>query len=161
MQNKERCNDFLHVLLVIFVCNKFLYDKSWKILIFFVVVCLFVAMSLFANIVLHTSNDTGITVGLVILTVMIVFFSSDLLNIVFHHQSVVKKLDLLIQHLQLLYGKDKLKVERLRVNLIDASMGYFELMSNAYEIYPLMYDIYGEKLLREFKGIERSMKKVG
>ena len=79
-------------------------------------------------------GDFQITISRVILSVVIIGFSSDVLSTYLHNSIVSQKLSRIIERLLMITGNDKIDFDSLRTSLIDQSGIYTDILAHASEI---------------------------
>ena len=160
LQNKENCVHFLNVLYAFSSCNELIYKKCEDFLRWILFILLIIVIILFVLIVAYAEEDLNITIARAILSAVILFFSSDILNMIFVHRFVSERLIGLTERLQKIEGNDNIEIEVLRTVVIKEFGFYADTMSSSYEIFPFFYNRYNIDLQNKLDNIDIVSKEV-
>ena len=155
LKNRENCIYFLNKLLNFSVFNKFIYSKSEYFLIWILLISLVIVIILFGLIVAYAGTNIDVTIARVILSVVILVFSSDILTMIFKHHIVSDRLTGIIQRLLVIEGNDRVSLRFLTTSIIDEFGLYTDVMSNANEIFPNCYSRHREGFSKEIEKIQK------
>ena len=156
VQNKENCIYFLRKLLEISLYSELAYKKSRNFFVWMLVPCLITTIILLFLLVAYGEGDVKITIGRVILSIVIVVFSSDILNIILQHSIVNERVRTISKKLLLLDGNSEVEIDELIESVIHESGRYIDIMSYAYEILPYHYRRYRQDLMNYWNEIQES-----
>ena len=160
MQNSADCKYFLRKLLEISIYSELIYKKSRNFFIWLLVPCLITTIILLFLLIAYGEGDINITIGRVILSIVIVIFSSDILNIIIQHTIVCERVNTILNRLLLLDGNDKFELDKLIKSVINETGCYIDIMSYAYEILPYHYRRYRRDLEDKWFQIDSSGENV-
>ncbi len=159
IQNENDCRHFLGVLLIFSLYNKMIYNKCEDVLRWFLLFLLVIVIFLFGLIIAFAGDDINVTIARTIISVVILFFSSDILNMIFHHRFVSVRLNEITERLLLLEGNESIELNELRTRVIVETGIYTDIMSSSYEIFPFFYNRYSSELEKKLNEIQILNKK--
>ena len=159
LESRESCNKFLKVLLELVTYSELIYQKSESFLKLLLFIYLGVIIILLILVIANAEGDFQITVSRVILSVVIIGFSSDILNIYLHNSIVCVKLSRTIERLLMITGNNKINIDSLRTSLIDQSGIYTDILAYANEISPYFYGRFRKELHIRWKELKEDSEK--
>ena len=158
LQNKANCINYLQKLLEISLYSELAYKKSRNFFVWILIACLITIIVLLFLLVAYGEGDIKITIGRVILSIVIVIFSSDILNIILQHSIVNERVHTISQRLLLLNGNTEVEIDELIKSVIQESARYIDIMSYAYEILPYHYHRYRKDLENYWNDLQKNWK---